>query len=77
MITTPLEDFHKVQLKLQELGVEPESAELQRIAKDTLDLTLEQGLQIMKIIEEFEDDDDVQSVYHNLNISDELSEAMD
>jgi YebC/PmpR family DNA-binding regulatory protein len=77
MITTPLEDFHKVQLKLQEMGLEPESAELQRIPNDTVDLTLEQGLQIMKIIEEFEDDDDVQSVYHNVNISDELSEAMD
>ncbi len=77
MVTTPLEDFHKVQLKLQELGVEPESAELQRIPNDTVDLTLEKGLQIMKIIEEFEDDDDVQSVYHNVNMSDELSEAMD
>lgn len=77
MITTPLEEFHNVQLKLQEMGLEPESAELQRIPNDTVDLTLEQGLQIMKIIEEFEDDDDVQSVYHNLNVSDELSEAME
>ena len=77
MITTPMEDFHSVQLKLQELGVEPESAELQRIPNDTLDLTLEQGVQIMKIIDEFEDDDDVQSVYHNVNVSDELAEAME
>jgi len=77
MITTPMEDFHSVQLKLQEMGVEPESAELQRIPNDTLDLTLEQGVQIMKIIEEFEDDDDVQSVYHNVNVSDELAEAME
>ncbi len=76
MITTPMEEFHSVQLKLQALDVEPESAELQRIPNDTLDLTLEQGVQIMKIIEEFEDDDDVQSVYHNVNVSDELSEAM-
>ena len=77
MITTPLEDFHNVQVKLESMGVEAESAELQRIPNDTLDLTLEQGLQIMKIIEEFEDDDDVQSVYHNVNVSDELSEAME
>ena len=77
MITTPMEDFHSVQLKLQEMGVEPESAELQRIPNDTLDLTLEQGVQIIKIIEEFEDDDDVQSVYHNVNVSDELAEAME
>ena len=77
MITTPMEDFHSVQLKLQEMSVEPESAELQRIPNDTLALTLEQGVQIMKIIEEFEDDDDVQSVYHNVNVSDELAEAME
>ena len=77
IITTPMEDFHSVQLKLQALGVEPESAELQRIPNDTLDLTLEQGVQIMKIIDEFEDDDDVQSVYHNVNVSDELAEAME
>jgi len=77
MITTPMEDFHNVQLKLQEMGLDPESAELQRIPNDTLDLTLEQSLQIMKIIEEFEDDDDVQAVSHNLNVRDEVSEAME
>ena len=77
MITTPMEDFHSVQLKLQEMGLEPESAELQRIPNDALDLTQEQGVQIMKIIEEFEDDDDVQAVSHNVIVSDELAEAMD
>ena len=77
MITTPMEDFHNVQKKLQEMGLEPESAELQRIPNDALDLTLEQGVQIMKIIEEFEDDDDIQAVSHNLNVTDEVSEAMD
>jgi len=77
MITTPMEDFHNVQMKLEEMGLEPDSAELQRIPNDALDLTLEQGVQIMKIIEEFEDDDDVQSVYHNVNVTDELSGAME
>ena len=77
MITTPMEDFHSVQIKLQEMGLEAESAELQRIPNDALDLTLEQGIQIMKIIEEFEDDDDVQAVSHNVNVSDELAEAME
>ena len=76
MITTPMEDFHTVQLKLQEMGLEPDSAELQRIPNDVLDLTTEQAIQIMKIIEEFEDDDDVQAVSHNLNVTEEVSEAM-
>lgn len=77
MITTPMEDFHNVQKKLQEMGLEPDSAELQRIPNDSLDLTLEQGVQIMKIIEEFEDDDDIQAVSHNLNVTDEVSEALE
>jgi YebC/PmpR family DNA-binding regulatory protein len=76
MITTPMEEFHAVQKKLEEMGLEAESAELQRIPNDSVDLSLEQSIQIMKIIEEFEDDDDVQSVSHNLNVTEEVSEAM-
>ncbi|TFH26936.1 MAG: YebC/PmpR family DNA-binding transcriptional regulator, partial [Bacteroidia bacterium] len=71
MITTPMEEFHNVQLKLQAMGLEPESAELQRIPNEAMDLTLEQAVQIMKIIDEFEDDDDVQAVSHSLNVTDE------
>jgi YebC/PmpR family DNA-binding regulatory protein len=77
MITTAMEDFHAVQLKLQEMGLEVESAELQRIPNDALDLPVEQAIQIMRVIEEFEDDDDVQSVSHNLNVTEEVTEAME
>lgn len=76
MITTPLEDFHSVQTKLQEMGLEPESAELQRIPNDTKELTKEEAIQILKIVDEFEDDDDVQNVYHNVEVTDEIMEAM-
>ncbi|MFO7668887.1 MAG: YebC/PmpR family DNA-binding transcriptional regulator [Bacteroidales bacterium] len=77
MITTPMEEFHNVQKKLQEMGLEPESADLQRIPNDTIELSLEQSLQIMRIIEEFEDDDDVQSIWHNLEITEAVSAALD
>jgi YebC/PmpR family DNA-binding regulatory protein len=77
MITTPMEEFHNVEKKLQEMGLEPESAELQRIPNEALDLTTEQAIQIMKIVEEFEDDDDIQVVSHNLNVTDEVSETME
>lgn len=77
MITTPMEEFHNVQKKLAEMGLEPESAELQRIPNDTIELPLDQAVSIMKIIEEFEDDDDVQAVSHNLEMTDELSERLD
>ncbi len=77
MITTPMEAFHNVQKKLQEMGLEPESAELQRLPNDTVSLSQEQAIQIMKIVEEFEDDDDIQAVWHNLEVTDEVSEAME
>ncbi len=72
IITTPMEDFNNVQVKLDEMGLETNSAELQRIPNDTKELDTEKAVQIMKIIEEFEDDDDVQNVYHNLEVSDEV-----
>lgn len=77
MITTPLEDFHNVQKKLEEMELETESAALQRIPNDTKELPVEDAVQILKIVEEFEDDDDVQNVFHNLEETEEVAEAMD
>lgn len=76
LITTSMEDFHAVQKNLEEIGVEPDSAELQRIPTDTVELPVEEAVKIMRVIEEFEDDDDVQSVSHNLEVTDAVSEAL-
>ncbi|MBC8320395.1 MAG: YebC/PmpR family DNA-binding transcriptional regulator [Bacteroidetes bacterium] len=75
-ITTSLEDFGAMSKKLEELNIEPESAELQRIPNDTKQLDTGDALKIMKVIDHFEDDDDIQKVFHNLEITDELAEAM-
>jgi YebC/PmpR family DNA-binding regulatory protein len=71
-ITTGMEDFGKMQKKLEEMGVEPENAQLQRIPKDTVTLSSEDAQKILKVIEAFEEDDDVQNVFHNLEITDEM-----
>jgi YebC/PmpR family DNA-binding regulatory protein len=76
IITCALEDFGPVQKKLEELGIEAENAELQRVPHETKELGQEEALKVMKIIEEFEDDDDVQNVWHNLELTDSLVEAM-
>ena len=75
-ITTAMEDFGTMQKKLEEMGIEPESAELQRIPHDTVKLEKEDALKILKVIELFEDDDDIQKVFHNLEITDEVMEEM-
>ena len=71
-ITCAVEDFGKVQKKLDEMGVKIENAQLQRIPNDTKKLDLDAAQKVLKIIEEFEDVDDVQYVYHNLEMTDEL-----
>lgn len=76
IITTALEDFGNMQRKLDEMGIVPENAELQRIPNDTKILDVEASMKVLKTIEEFEEEDDVQNVYHNLEMTDELMLAV-
>ena len=76
MITTAFEDFGSMSHKLEELGIEAKSAELQRIPNLTKEVTEEQFKANMKMLERFEDDDDVQNVYHNMEITDALMESL-
>lgn len=75
-ITTAMEDFGPMMKKLEALNIEPESAQLQRIPKDTTALDLENARKVMRLIDVFEEDDDIQSVYHNLELTDELMESL-
>lgn len=75
-ITTAMEDFGSMQKKLELLGIEAESASLQRISNDPKTIDVESALKVMRMIELFEDDDDVQNVFHNLEMTDELLAAM-
>ena len=77
IITTALEDFGNMQKKLDEMGVEIENAELQRIPNDTKALDVETAKKVLKMIDDFEDIDDVQNVYHNLEMTDELMAELD
>lgn len=76
-IYTAMEDFGLMMKKLEEMNIEPESAKLQRIPKDTTKLDLESSKKVMRLIEIFEEDDDIQAVYHNMEITDELMESME
>ncbi len=75
-VLTEFEDFGKMQQKLEALELEAKSSELQRFPKTYVDLSLEEGQKIMKAIDRFEEDDDVNNVYHNLEISEALAESL-
>lgn len=77
VITTSMEDFGRLRKKLEEMHIEPENASLQRIPNDLKKLTRDEGVKVLRYLEEFEEDDDVQNVYHNLEITDEMMSAME
>jgi transcriptional/translational regulatory protein YebC/TACO1 len=71
-ITCPKENFGNVSKKLGEMSIEPEESGLKRVPNTTKTLDIESAKKVLKFIEVLEDDDDVQNVYHNLEITDEL-----
>lgn len=71
-ITTAMEDFGSMLRKLEEMKIEPENAELQRIPKDTVKLDKDSARKVLKLIDLFEEDDDISNVFHNLEITEEL-----
>ncbi|MDR0953824.1 MAG: YebC/PmpR family DNA-binding transcriptional regulator [Rikenellaceae bacterium] len=62
----PFESFGKIQHFLEEKGLTINSGEFERIPTDTKAVTEEQRAAIEKLIEKFEDDDDVTNVFHNM-----------
>lgn len=75
-ITTAMDDFGNMMKKLEELGIEPELAELQRIPVNTEKLSLDHSKSVLKVIDAFEEDEDVANVYHNLEMTEELEQAL-
>jgi len=75
-ITTAMEDFGNMMKKLEQINVEPESASLQRIPKSTETLDVDSAKKVLKLIDIIEEDEDVQNVYHNLALTDELMEKL-
>ena len=66
VIYGPFESFGKIQHYLEENGYEIRSGEFERIPTDTKEVTEEQRATIEKLIDKFEEDDDVTNVFHNM-----------
>lgn len=60
------ENYGKIQGYLEENSFEVISSEFERIPMDAKELTPEQEEEIEKLLAKFEEDDDVQNVFHNM-----------
>ncbi len=71
--TNPTE-LEIVRKALEAAGVAVENAELAKIAKTTITLDEHTSFQVLKMLDKLEEMDDVQNVYNNVDISDEIME---
>jgi len=70
-------NFNNLQLKLEELNVEITNSELQRIPNNTKKISAEQAKKVLKLLDLLEKNDDVQQVFHNMELSHEILNTME
>lgn len=66
VLTTSFENFGNMHKALEAKGISIVSAEFQRIPTSLVSLTEEEKLQVEKLIDKLEEDDDVQTVFSNM-----------
>ena len=70
-------DFNNMQTKLEELEIEIENSERQRIPNNTKIIYAEQAKKVLKLLDLLEENDDVQQVFHNMELTVEILTDID
>ena len=71
-LKTALTDFNAVREALETAGFEMESAELAMIPQNLIPVDVETGRKILRLLDALDDNEDVQNVYSNADLPDEL-----
>ena len=66
LIYAPFEYFGEIQSELEKRNIEIISSGFDRIPNIFIEVTKEQKIEIEKLLEKIEEDDDVQNVYHSM-----------
>ena len=67
VIRVPFEEFGNMQRGLEEKGIEAKSSELEWIPMNMVSLEGDQEEEVLKLIAKMEEEEDVQTVFHNLS----------
>ena len=70
-VIAPVESFKAVDDALHAVGIDPDEAGLRMIPNTLMDLPAENTVKVMRLIEDLEENEDVQQVYSNLEITDD------
>jgi YebC/PmpR family DNA-binding regulatory protein len=75
-VTAAPKDFERVRDKIVKSGIQPLTAEITMLPKSTVKLEGKHAEQMLRLMEELEDHDDVQHVYANFDIPEEIMAAL-
>ena len=70
-------DFSNMQRKIEELDIEITNSELQRIPTSNKKITTEQSKKVLKLLDLLEENEDVQQVFHNMELTEEILKTME
>jgi len=76
VITTPQHDYEKVKKALEDAGVSLEVSEITMVPQTYVKLEGKEAQQMLRLVETLEDNDDVQNVYANFDIPEEVMNAV-
>jgi YebC/PmpR family DNA-binding regulatory protein len=75
VITTAPNDFEQVKKALEDAGIVPDAAEVTMLPQTYVKLEGKEADQMLRLMEQLEDNDDVQNVYANFDIPEEILAA--
>jgi len=75
-VITPFESYLDIKETLKSQGIEPSRAELTMVAANEVELDEESAEKMLRLLDTLEDLDDVQNVYSNANIANEILEKL-
>jgi YebC/PmpR family DNA-binding regulatory protein len=76
-IKTLPQDFEAVKQALEDKSIKVESAELTMIPKSTIKVSEDKARQILALVDAMEDNDDVQNVYSNFDIPEDILKKLE
>jgi transcriptional/translational regulatory protein YebC/TACO1 len=77
IIYAPFQSFGQMQQKLESLGVEVKSSELKRFPLMTTPADADTARAVLKLVDMLEEDDDVNAVYHNMDLTEEVEAELE
>ena len=70
-------EFSNMQKCLENLNIEIQNSEPQRVPNNTKIISAEDAKLVLKLLDLLEENDDVQQVFHNMELTDEILKTMD